>query len=46
MKTRQRVLQTETNQVAQFILDRIQEDLQCAVFKSDGNVWMAIDVVN
>ena len=23
----------ETNQVAQFILDRIQEDLQCAVFK-------------
>ena len=36
----------ETNQVAQFILDRIQEDLQCAVFKSDGNVWMAIDVVN
>ena len=35
----------ETNQVAQFILDRIQEDLQCAVSKNDGNVWMAIKLL-
>ena len=35
----------ETNQVAQFVLDRIQEDLQCAVFKNDGNVWMAADIL-
>ena len=28
----------ETNQAAQFILDRIQEDLQCAVYRNDGNV--------
>ena len=27
----------ETNQVAQFILDRIQEDLQCALLRNDGN---------
>ena len=24
----------ETNQVAQFVLDRIQEDLQCAIFET------------
>ena len=28
----------ETNQAAQFILDRIQEDLQCAVYRNDGSV--------
>ena len=33
----------ETNQVAQFILDRIQEDLHCAVFRNDGNVWMELE---
>ena len=31
----------ETNQVAQFILDRVQEDLQCAISRNDGNVWFA-----
>ena len=36
----------ETNQVAQFVLDRIQEDLQCAIFKNDGNVWMAADILS
>ena len=35
----------ETNQVAQFILDRIQEDLHCAVYKNDGNVWMAATIL-
>ena len=35
----------ETNQVAQFVLDRIQEDLQCAIFRSDGYVWMAADIL-
>jgi type II secretory pathway pseudopilin PulG len=35
----------ETNQVAQFILDRIQEDLHCAVYRNDGNVWMAATVL-
>ena len=35
----------ETNQVAQFALDRIQEDLQCALYRNDGNVWMAISVL-
>ncbi len=35
----------ETNQVAQFVLDRIQEDLQCAVYQNDGNVWMAIGIL-
>ncbi len=35
----------ETNQVAQFILDRIQEDLQCAVYRNDGNVWMAATIL-
>jgi type II secretory pathway pseudopilin PulG len=36
----------ETNQVAQFVLDRIQEDLQCAVYRNDGNVWMAADILD
>lgn len=36
----------ETNQVAQFIFDRIQEDLQCAIFRNDGNVWMAATIIN
>ncbi len=35
----------ETNQVAQFILDRIQEDLHCAVNRNDGNVWMAATIL-
>jgi prepilin-type N-terminal cleavage/methylation domain-containing protein len=36
----------ETNQVAQFVLDQIQEDLQCAIYRNDGNVWMAISILN
>ena len=36
----------ETNQAAQFILDRIQEDLQCAVYRNDGNVWLAATILN
>lgn len=36
----------ETNQVAQFVLDRIQEDLQCAVYRNDGNIWMAADILD
>jgi prepilin-type N-terminal cleavage/methylation domain-containing protein len=36
----------ETNQAAQFVLDRIQEDLQCAIYRNDGNIWMAADVLN
>jgi type II secretory pathway pseudopilin PulG len=35
----------ETNQVAQFVLDRIQEDLHCAVYRNDGNVWMAATIL-
>lgn len=35
----------ETNQVAHFILDRIQEDLHCAIYKNDGNAWMAITLL-
>jgi prepilin-type N-terminal cleavage/methylation domain-containing protein len=35
----------ETNQIAQFALDRIQEDLQCALYRNDGNVWMAISIL-
>ena len=35
----------ETNQAAQFILDRIQEDLQCAISRNDGNVWMAARIL-
>ena len=34
----------ETNQIAQFVLDRIQEDLHCAVYRNDGNVWMAASI--
>jgi len=36
----------ETNQIAQFVLDRIQEDLQCAVYRNDGNAWMAISILD
>ncbi len=36
----------ETNQIAQFILDRVQEDLQCALSRNDGNVWMAAKILN
>ncbi len=35
----------ETNQAAQFILDRIQEDLQCAVYRNDGGVWLAATIL-
>lgn len=35
----------ETNQIAQFALDRMQEDLQCALYRNDGNVWMAISIL-
>lgn len=35
----------ETNEIAQFVLDRIQEDLQCAVYRNDGNVWMAMSII-
>jgi hypothetical protein len=35
----------ETNQVAQFILDRIQEDLQCAILRNDGNNWFVATVL-
>ena len=35
----------ETNQVAQFVLDRIQQDLQCAISRNDGNVWMAAKIL-
>jgi prepilin-type N-terminal cleavage/methylation domain-containing protein len=34
----------ETNQVAQLVLDRIEEDLQCAIFRNDGNVWMELSM--
>jgi prepilin-type N-terminal cleavage/methylation domain-containing protein len=36
----------ETNQAAQFILDRVQEDLQCALYRNDGNVWLAASILN
>ena len=36
----------ETNQIAQFVLDQVQEDLQCALYRNDGNVWMAISLLN
>ena len=36
----------ERNQIAHFILDQIQEDLQCALYRNDGNVWMAISILN
>jgi prepilin-type N-terminal cleavage/methylation domain-containing protein len=32
----------ERQQIAHFVLDQIQEDLQCALFRNDGNIWMAI----
>ena len=35
----------ETNQVAQFILDRIQEDLQCAIMRNDGNKWFVATIL-
>ena len=35
----------ETSQIAHFILDRMQEDLHCAVYKNDGNVWMAASIL-
>lgn len=35
----------ESNQIAQFVLDRIQEDLQCALFRNDGNAWLAISIL-
>lgn len=35
----------ETNQVAQFILDRIQEDLQCALLRNDGNNWFVATIL-
>ena len=36
----------ERNQLAHFVLDQIQEDLQCALFRNDGNIWMAISLLN
>lgn len=36
----------ERNQIAHFVLDQIQEDLQCALFRNDGNIWMAISLLN
>ncbi len=36
----------ERNQLAHFILDQIQEDLQCALFRNDGNIWMAISLLS
>ncbi|MEK9772268.1 MAG: hypothetical protein VW576_01770 [Opitutae bacterium] len=36
----------EQNQIAHFVLDQIQEDLQCALYRNDGNVWMAIRILN
>ena len=35
----------ETNQLAQSILDRIQEDLQCAILRNDGNNWLVATVL-
>ena len=35
----------ETNQIAQFILDRVQEDFSVHL-RNDGNVWMAAKVLN
>ena len=34
----------ETNQAANFILDRIQEDLHCALYRNDGGVWLAATI--
>ena len=36
----------ERNQLAHFILDQIQEDLQCSLFRNDGNIWMAISLLS
>ena len=36
----------ERNQIAHFVLDQIQEDLQCALYRNDGNVWMAMNLLN
>jgi len=36
----------ERNQIAHFVLDQIQEDLQCALYRNDGNVWMAMSLLN
>ena len=27
-------------------MDRVQEDLQCALSRNDGNVWMAAKILN
>ncbi len=37
--------QLETNLIAQTVLDQIQEDLQCALYRNDGNVWMAMTIL-
>ncbi|MBT4667202.1 MAG: prepilin-type N-terminal cleavage/methylation domain-containing protein [Opitutae bacterium] len=34
----------ETNQIANFVLDRIQEDLHCALYRNDGGAWMAATI--
>jgi Flp pilus assembly pilin Flp len=35
-----------TDAQARIILDQLQLDLQSALFRQDGNVWMAVDVLN
>ena len=35
----------ETNDVANYVLDRIQEDLHCALYRNDGGVWMAATIL-
>ena len=35
----------ETNLIAQAVMDQIQEDLQCALYRNDGNVWMAMTIL-
>jgi prepilin-type N-terminal cleavage/methylation domain-containing protein len=37
--------QLETNLIAQSVLDQIQEDMQCALFRNDGNIWMALSIL-
>jgi type II secretory pathway pseudopilin PulG len=39
-------VELERNQIAHFVLDQIQEDLQCAIYRNDGNVWMAMSLLN
>ncbi|MBT4222924.1 MAG: prepilin-type N-terminal cleavage/methylation domain-containing protein, partial [Opitutae bacterium] len=34
----------ETNQIANFVLDRIQEDLHCALYRNDGGAWMVATI--